>query len=199
MLVKESADYTTDPILAERIGKAATYFKEKLDELLRPLVERAALDSDNKEVKERLTEATYNLQQSFAQKHYLLTRVIAEGFNVSAYLKDKAVGLLNAEQPAKRKKAAKMQEKIEVDRNSDIKHPRLFHRLRAWRNERAEELGRPVYGVLTQKALIGISNELPISGRELLRMPGFGKKSLEMFGREILAIVQEYLDDDRLP
>ena len=199
MLVKESADYTTDPILAERIDKAATYFKEKLDELLRPLVERAALDSDNKEVKERLTEATYNLQQSFAQKHYLLTRVIAEGFNVSAYLKDKAVGLLNAEQPAKRKKTAKMQEKIEVDRNSDIKHPRLFHRLRAWRNERAEELGRPVYGVLTQKALIGISNELPISGRELLRMPGFGKKSLEMFGREILAIVQEYLDDDRLP
>ena len=60
---------------------------------------------------------------------------------------------------------------------------------------RAEELGRPVYGVLTQKALIGIVNELPISGRELLRMPGFGKKSLEMFGREILAIVREYLEN----
>ncbi len=198
-LVMESADYATDELLAERIGKAAGYFKDKLDELLRPLIERAALDSDNKDVKERLTEATYNLQQSFAQKHYLLTRVIADGFSVSAYLKDKAVGLLNAEQPAKRKKNSKAQEKIEVDRNSDIRHPRLFHRLRAWRNERAEELGRPVYGVLTQKALIGITNELPISGRELLRMPGFGKKSLEMFGREILAIVQEYLDDGMQP
>jgi superfamily II DNA helicase RecQ len=59
-------------------------------------------------------------------------------------------------------------------------------------------LGRPVYGVLTQKALIGIVNELPTSGKELLRMPGFGKKSLEMFGKEILAIVQEYMEDNPL-
>ena len=198
-LVKESSDYAADRLLAERIHKAAAYFKEKLDEIFRSLIERAALDSDNRDVKERLTEAAYNLQQSFAQKHHLLSRVVENGFNVSTYLKDKAVGLLNAEQPAKRKKTSKVQEKIEVDRNSDIQHPRLFHRLRAWRNERAEELGRPVYGVLTQKALIGITNELPISGRELLRMPGFGKKSLEMFGREILAIVQEYLDDGMLP
>ncbi len=198
MLIKESEDYTTDTLLAERIHKAAKYFKEKLDELLRPLVERAVLDSDNRDIKERLTEATYNLQQSFAQKRHLLTRVTDCGFNVSTYLKDKAIGLLNAEQPAPRKRS-KAQEKIEVDRNSDILHPRLFHTLRAWRSQRADELGRPIYGVLTQKALIGIVNELPISGRELLRMPGFGKKSLEMFGREILAIVQEYIDDGMQP
>ena len=82
-----------------------------------------------------------------------------------------------------------------MDRNSDIKHPKLFRNLRVWRAARAEELGRPVYGVLTQKALIGIVNELPTSGKELLRMPGFGKKSLEMFGKEILTIVQEYIED----
>ena len=199
-LVIESTDYATDPLLAERIHKAAAYFVEKLDELLRPLIEYAALDSDNREVKERLTEASYNFKQSFAQKHHLLTRVVANGFNVSTYLKDKAMGLLGADQATKRERTkSKAQEKIEVDRNADIRHPRLFHKLRAWRNERAEELGRPAYGVLTQKALIGITNELPISGRELLRMPGFGKKSLEMFGREILAIVQEYLDDGMQP
>ena len=195
-LVMESANYATDPLLAERIHKAATYFVEKLDELLRPLIEYASLDSDNKEVKERLTEASYNIKQSFAQKHHLLTRVVANGFNVSTYLKDKAMGLLNADQITKRERTkSKAQEKIEVDRNADIRHPRLFHKLRAWRNERAEELGRPAYGVLTQKALIGIANELPTSGRELLRMPGFGKKSLEMFGKEILAIVEEYIEN----
>ena len=199
-LVMESADYATDSHLAERIRKAATYFKDKLDELIRPLVERAALDSDNREVKERLTEATYNLKQSFAQKIHLLTRVVDNGFSISTYLKDKAIGMLGADTTAKReRKRSKADEKIEVDRNADIRHPRLFHKLRAWRSERADELGRPVYGVLTQKALIGIVNELPISGRELLRMPGFGKKSLEMFGREILAIVQEYIDDGMQP
>jgi superfamily II DNA helicase RecQ len=159
-------------------------------------MERAALDSDNKEVKERLAEAAYNLKQSFAQKRHLLARVVENGFNVSAYLKDKAMGLLSTDQLVKReRKKSAVPEKIEVDRNADIRHPRLFHKLRAWRSERADELGRPVYGVLTQKALIGITNELPTSGRELLRMPGFGKKSLEMFGKEILAIVQEYIDD----
>ena len=200
VLVMESADYATDSHLAERIRKAATYFKDRLETLIRPLVERAALDSDNREVKERLTEATYNLKQSFAQKIHLLTRVVDNGFSISTYLKDKAIGMLGAETTAKReRKRSKADEKIEVDRNADIRHPRLFHKLRAWRSERADELGRPVYGVLTQKALIGIVNELPISGRELLRMPGFGKKSLEMFGREILAIVQEYIDDGMQP
>ena len=199
-LVMESADYATDSHLAERIRKAATYFKDRLETLIRPLVERAALDSDNREVKERLTEATYNLKQSFAQKIHLLTRVVDNGFSISTYLKDKAIGMLGADTTAKReRKRSKADEKIEVDRNADIRHPRLFHKLRAWRSERADELGRPVYGVLTQKALIGIVNELPISGRELLRMPGFGKKSLEMFGREILAIVQEYIDDGMQP
>ncbi len=195
-LVMQSEDYTTDKLLAERIHKAAVYFADHLDTLLKPLIERTRLDSDNKEIKERITEAVYALQQSFAQKRHLLARVIARGFSVTSYLKDKAVGLLNAEQPAKRERKSKATEKIEVDRNSDIKHPKLFHELRAWRAARAEELGRPVYGILTQKALIGIVNELPMSGKELLRMPGFGKKSLEMFGKEILAIVQEYIEDN---
>ena len=197
-LVIDSSDYTTDELLAERIHKAATYFVEKLDDLLRPLVEHATIDSDNQEIKERITEATYNFKQSFSQKHHLLTRVIANGFHVATYLKDKAIGLLNADQAAKRNAKSKPSEKIEVDRNSDIRHPKLFRNLRAWRALRAEELGRPVYGVLTQKALIGITNELPTSGRELLRMPGFGKKSLEMFGKEILDIVQEYIEEENI-
>lgn len=199
-LVMEAPDYATDPLLAERIHKAASYFLERLDEFMAPLTERASLDSDNREVKERLAEATFNFKQSFTQKRYLLARVVKNGFSVSTYLKDKAVGLLNAELPAKkeRKKGA-ASEKVEVDRHADIRHPRLFHKLRVWRNMRAEELGRPAYGVLTQKALIGITNELPTSGRELLRMPGFGKKSLEMFGREILAIVDEYIEDGMQP
>ena len=194
-LVMESAHYATDKLLAERIHKAANYFLERLDELLRPLIERAALDSDNREIKERLTEATYNLRQSFAQKRHLLARVVEHGFNVSTYLRDKAIGLLEADAPARReRKASKAVEKVEVSRDADILHPRLFHKLRAWRSARADELGRPVYGVLTQRALIGIVNELPATGRDLLRMPGFGKKSLEMFGREILAIVEEYVE-----
>ena len=194
-IVAKSEDYATDALLAERIGKGATYFANKLDEIVKPLVESTQIDSDNKDIKERAAEAVYNLQQSFALKHYLLKRVIDNGFNVSAYLKDKAIGVLQAEQKEKREgKKSKVLEKIDVDRNADIKNPILFNQLRRWRAKRAEELERPVYGIITQRALIGIVNELPTTQKELLRMPSFGKKSLQMFGEEILEMVKGYLE-----
>ena len=194
-IVAKSEDYATDALLAERIAKGATYFANKLDEIVKPLVESTQIDSDNKDIKERAAEAVYNLQQSFALKRYLLKRVIDNGFNVSAYLKDKAIGVLQAEQKEKREgKKSKVLEKIDVDRNADIKNPILFNQLRRWRAKRAEELERPVYGIITQRALIGIVNELPTSQKELLRMPSFGKKTLQMFGEEILEMVKGYLE-----
>ena len=194
-IVAKSEDYATDALLAERIGKGATYFANKLDEIVKPLVESTQIDSDNKDIKERAAEAVYNLQQSFALKRYLLKRVIDNGFNVSAYLKDKAIGVLQAEQKEKREgKKSKVLEKIDVDRNADIKNPILFNQLRRWRAKRAEELERPVYGIITQRALIGIVNELPTTQKELLRMPSFGKKTLQMFGEEILEMVKGYLE-----
>lgn len=194
-IVAKSEDYATDALLAERIGKGATYFANKLDEIVKPLVESTQIDSDNKDIKERAAEAVYNLQQSFALKRYLLKRVIDNGFNVSAYLKDKAIGVLQAEQKEKREgKKSKVLEKIDVDRNADIKNPILFNQLRRWRAKRAEELERPVYGIITQRALIGIVNELPTTQKELLRMPTFGKKTLQMFGEEILEMVKRYIE-----
>ena len=195
-LVLQAEDYTTDTHLAERIHKAATYFVERLETLLKPLLSDTQVDSDNQEIKERIVETLYTLNQTFAQKLHLLSRVVQQGFTVADYLKAKTAGLLSVEPAKRERKKSGVPEKINVDRNSDIRHPKLFHTLRQWRAVRAEELGRPVYGVLTQKSLIGIANELPMSGRELLRMPGFGKKSLEMFGKEILALIQEYIEDN---
>ena len=194
-LVNQSGDYAKDKLLAERIGKGATYFANKLDEIVKPLIESTQIDSDNKDTKEKTDEAVYNLQQSFALKRYLLGRIIEKGFNVSAYLKDKAIGVLQAEQKEKREaRKTKAEGKIDVDRNADIKNPILFNQLRRWRAKRAEELERPIYGIITQRSLIGITNELPTTEKELLRMPGFGKKTLKMFGEEILRMVKGYVE-----
>lgn len=194
-LVNQSGDYAKDKLLAERISKGATYFANKLDEVVKPLIESTQIDSDNKDTKEKTDEAVYNLQQSFALKRYLLGRIIEKGFNVSAYLKDKAIGVLQAEQKEKREgRKTKAEGKIDVDRNADIKNPILFNQLRRWRAKRAEELERPVYGIITQRSLIGITNELPTTEKELLRMPGFGKKTLKMFGEEILRMVKGYVE-----
>ena len=43
-------------------------------------------------------------------------------------------------------------------------------------------LGLPAYTVLQQKALLGVANTLPTTGKELLAIPGIGKKVAERYG-----------------
>ena len=50
----------------------------------------------------------------------------------------------------------------------------------------------PVYTVLHQKALLGIANILPTNGRELLSIPGIGKKVAERYGKKLLEMVNDY-------
>ena len=76
--------------------------------------------------------------------------------------------------------------------SSDILHPKLYTTLRTWRNKEAERLKLPVYTVLQQKALLGISNLLPTTTKELLAVPGIGKKIVERYGALILSMVDEY-------
>lgn len=74
----------------------------------------------------------------------------------------------------------------------DVKHPDLYAVLKKWRYEHAAEKGLPAYTILQQKALIGLSNTLPRNQRELLAVPGIGKKIMENYGDELLTILEKY-------
>lgn len=54
------------------------------------------------------------------------------------------------------------------------------------------QLGLPAYTILHQKALLGIANTLPTTGKELLAIPGIGKKVIERYGAKLLEIVDQY-------
>lgn len=71
-------------------------------------------------------------------------------------------------------------------------HPELYDRLVAWRNSEASRMGVPVYTVIQQKAILGISNLLPADKAMLIRVPYFGKKGLEKYGDIILEMVHMY-------
>lgn len=116
-------------------------------------------------------------------------KVIRDGFSVKAYLQAKAKALIDVPKVKIKAKRAGT-EKIEVP--SDILHPKLYAILRNWRNKEAERLKLPVYTVLQQKALLGISNTLPTNSRELLAVPGIGKKIVERYGAVLLDMVDEY-------
>ena len=79
-----------------------------------------------------------------------------------------------------------------VEVPTDVLHPELYNRLVAWRNAEASALGLPVYTVIQQKAILGISNLLPSDKAMLVRIPYFGKKGAEKYGDVILEMVRVY-------
>ena len=66
------------------------------------------------------------------------------------------------------------------------------------RNTEAARLGLPVYTVIQQKAILGISNLLPADKDMLVRIPYFGKKGVEKYGDAILEIVYAYCKEKGL-
>jgi ATP-dependent DNA helicase PIF1 len=68
--------------------------------------------------------------------------------------------------------------------------PELFEKLRAWRGKKASELSLPAYIIAHDKTLAAVSALKPTTEKELLNIPGFGPKKVEVYGPEILKVVQ---------
>mgnify|MGYP002315189813 CR=1 FL=1 len=202
-LVGASVDYMTDQHLQERIHQAALYFGEQLQPL-EELRKNLILQSDNKELKKKLRDAADELVEGILQKTGLLKFVVQEGFHTAPYLKQKALLSITDLQQAAGKQAAKGRQKAaagggKADVPADILHPELYNRLVAWRNAEAGKQGMPVYTVLQQKAILGISNLLPTDEASLLCIPYMGKKGVEKHGNAILEMVKAYRREQGMP
>lgn len=196
-LIDEEPNYDLNGKLQVRIGAAASYFLEQLQPLM-PLL-GGEITTDNKELKKKLREAMEELEDLFDLKAGLLSFVQTNGFHVPGYLKQKAVLTIEgtSAQKGKEKSASSKAERTKnkprsVEVPSDILHPELYRRLVAWRNAEASRLGLPVYTVIQQKAILGISNLLPADRAMLMCIPYFGKKGAEKYGDVILEMVRAY-------
>lgn len=148
-------------------------------------------------------------------KNRLLAYITEHGFSTAGYLKRKAIlsigeHAVSGKEDLKRRGMLDTVEKNMQDRKrketaassvqvpSDVLHPELYDRLVAWRNTEAARLGLPVYTVIQQKAILGISNLLPADKDMLVRIPYFGKKGVEKYGDAILEIVYAYCKEKGL-
>ena len=201
-LVGASEDYMSDSRLHGRISSGAAYFKEKLEELSEVFSEPLT-DSDNKESKKKLKEYAADLTSRLDMKTTLLDFVIQNGFTTAAYLRQRAIlslvdGKKAAKAGTKEKQARSKAEKAEkASVPSDILHPELYRRLIGFRNEEAASQGVPVYLILQQKAILGITNLLPSDMHALSRIPWLGKKTIEKYGDRLLEIMREYMLESR--
>ncbi len=70
----------------------------------------------------------------------------------------------------------------------------LFERLRLWRKEAAEDLGKPPYVIFHDATLAAIAALRPDSLQALAGVSGVGAKKLETWGEEVLAVLAEHAE-----
>lgn len=199
-LMQQMPDYDRNPFLQERIGKAAAYFHQKLDELLLELLKTTKLETDNQTLRKRMDEAVFNLRESFYLKRELMNHFTKHSFHANDYLQAKAVFTLEGSDTlfnpkifnAERKKGrstGSMTDNIPTD----ILYPKLYKALQDWRRQKSVELGLPAYTILQQKALICMANSMPETLEQLIDIPYFGKRGGEKYGEEILAVIHHFI------
>ncbi|MFD5621391.1 ATP-dependent DNA helicase UvrD2 [Streptomyces yangpuensis] len=64
----------------------------------------------------------------------------------------------------------------------------LYERLREWRAAQAEQQGLPAYCVFTDKTLTAIAEASPSEAGELSMISGVGRRKLDRYGADVLAI-----------
>ena len=184
--------YDTDEHIQDRIRKGCAYFLEKIETYCLPLIEASDVEIDNKEARKAFTSALKAFSDELTIKVATL-KACQDGFRLIDYLSAKAKA--NIEESAvasKRKSTRKSTEAEKIPASTDVLHPELYARLKQWRYELAVEKELPPYTILQQKALIGVCNTLPTNSKELLKIPGIGKKIIENYGETLLEIVSSY-------
>lgn len=198
-----NAAYRHDERIRERVCKGVAYFREQLAKYYDPLAEASEIEIDNKESRKIVKNALENLAGELAVKKAGLA-ASEEGFDLLRYLEAKSKASIEpAAAPRKRpRKGKSASDNASVSGQgtahagllsaSDVRHPELYALIKKWRYEKATEKELPAYTILQQKALIGISNSLPADRKALLDVPGIGKKILDMYGEELLELIDRY-------
>jgi superfamily II DNA helicase RecQ len=169
----------------ERIGKASAWFQDKFSLIFDDLVQKFQMETDNKELGKKIGNALNNLKQEIFVKLAGI-KSCEKGFSPPHYLR--AISKAEVEfLPGKEKKY-----QTPDYSESDIEHPQLFQRLKDWRSRMAKDRGLAHFQILHQRVLIQIVVNLPDNRTDLKKIKGVGKKTLEKYGKDILALVAGY-------
>ena len=198
-LMQQADTYEENPTLQDRVRRGTLYYFNKTTELLQDFIDDGLPEIDNKANREQLEREFQLLESDYNLKVQLFTRFSSNGFSLNDYWDAKAIASMTPEEKKEKErksaKAAKPKkekvEKIRVSEDDDIKNPRLFEALREWRSEKAIMLKVPAYTIMHNVTLIALANNKPQDLKQLLAIPGIGKKVLGAFGTELLEIIRK--------
>ena len=135
--------------------------------------------------------------------HYV-TQFINQGIvqlDVTDYSRLKTTPLSNAilkgEQSIEITEFKKQQSKAPVKKAKPVLNhidinKELLQALKQWRSEQASEMRVPPYRIFSNKTLDYLAAEKPNNKSDLLDIDGIGKKKLEMFGDQLIEIIESF-------
>ncbi|MCX6240008.1 MAG: helix-turn-helix domain-containing protein [Bacteroidia bacterium] len=179
-------------LLQDRTKKACHYFSDKLDSIVINKLKDIDIEIDNKTVRKSVNDAVGKLNEDVNVK-YACLKGCTDGFFVKLYMEIRAKAAID---PSDKKLKNKASASSMVN---FMAHPELYKALRAWCNQKADDLNVDTYMILPYKALIELINQLPASIADLRKVKGFGAKKVNQFGKEIVAMITEYRTRMKIP
>ncbi|MEA2083693.1 MAG: helix-turn-helix domain-containing protein [Thermodesulfobacteriota bacterium] len=175
----------SDAYILERISKASTWFQDKFAVIFDDVVQKLHVETDNTDLRKKIGNALNNLKQEIAVK-LAGVQCCEKGFSPSSYLRTVSAAEIDFT-PEKAKKS-----RSPAYTESDVAHSELFQTLKEWRSRKAKELEIAHFLILYQRVLIQIVVCLPDNTADLRKINGVGKKTIENYGEEIVAMVCAY-------
>lgn len=182
--------HTQTDYLQQRLQAAHTYYQQQLEKNLLQL--QPPFYTDNNNIAKEADELLENLYNTI-QRKIALMQAIAQEWSSENYFKNK-----NQQLPSWNKTTLATIQQETTTENNNIKYPQLFKKLQTYRIEKAKKQQIPPYMVLSTKALIEITNNLPQKEKELLEIKGIGKTKVEKYGKDIIAIIDQFTAENQL-
>ena len=181
----------SDPQILERLSKASEWFQEKFAFIFGDSVQKMHIDTDNSELRKKTTHALNDLKKEVAVK-LAGVQCCQKGFSPSSYLSAVSAAEIDF-LPQKEKKT-----RPPAYTEADVVHPELFQSLKEWRSRKAKEEEVAHFQILHQRVLIQIVVCLPDNTTDFRKIKGVGKKTVEKYGEDLVALVSSYRQKHRL-
>ncbi|MFK8057559.1 MAG: helix-turn-helix domain-containing protein [Saprospiraceae bacterium] len=190
MEIQNDQDFTEDLVpVNERTTAAATYFIVKLENQLKAGLNKISFATDNQSTKTRATSHRKDIDK-FIRVALSGLAYCKQDFDPKQYVRSRAKAMLG-EADFTVSSTSSSSGSVKDLPVSD--YPELYKSLHVWRKQRALDDELPTASKVTSiRALIEMSNDLPITLDGLKKVKGVGKQTLAKFGEDILKIVQAY-------
>ncbi len=194
-LVTQSECYDNDPIISERLKKAAAYYQPKIEQIAAIIKSLSSMHSDSTTTQQRLTEHLQSLNTMVKVVLDAIKRCGVE-FNMSEFMSAKSCIIAQSTISPEKSDTTKREKKTKPPK--DIQHQELYQLLSDWRLAESREINKPPFTIFSNKSLVEIQTSLPRNEEELLRVNGVGANKLYNYGDQILDIVNKYCRDNNL-